>query len=425
MEVALTAADLHRIVSQQKIAVILGVEIDNIGNFNLLPTGALQPVMIWNEIRRLYETGVRYIFPIHITDNTFGGTAFYSSEFNWASYRESQYPSHLASTNIPGIGNFWSVGCASPGEEISFQVKGGYDAAWGFAASVRHTKLGIRPDQYPPKSPAISPDCPGHRNTKGLTGWGRLAIKEMMRLGMIIDLDHMSHLSVEEALDIAESIPNGGYPLVSGHSGVRGWGGNTEHARARDQLARIGCLQGMFGLETEESDAHLWARHYLQALAAMAIPTNKCPNKTGLGAGRVAFGTDTNSLVYSPPRPMAGAYDKNRFVSPHPKNPANPSIGISVLYNTAEFPMAMSRTGNKSWDYNDVGVAHYGMYPDFIQDVRIAPLAPDRGMTMTGRDLVNNHLMRSAEYFYRMWQKIEAQKSNVPPTCVQTGGPCS
>jgi hypothetical protein len=135
MEVALTAADVYRIVQAKKIAIVLGVEIDNIGNFNMLPAGALQAVIVYNEIKRLYDTGVRYIFPVHIVDNTFGGTGIYNSEFNWANYRESQFPSHLAATKFPGSGNFWSLTCALPGEEIGFQARGGYNSDWGFTAS--------------------------------------------------------------------------------------------------------------------------------------------------------------------------------------------------------------------------------------------------------------------------------------------------
>lgn len=393
MEVALTAADVQRIVSQQKMAVILGVEIDNIGNFNLLPEGALQPVMILMELKRLYDTGVRYIFPIHITDNTFGGTGFYNSDFNWATYRESMYPSHLAVTKSPGVGNFWSVTCALAGEEIGFQVKGFFDAEWGFAAGVRHTRLGISPDKYPPKSP----DCTaGHRNTKGLTPFGRVAIKEMMRLGMIIDIDHMSHLSAEEALSIAEGIPNGGYPIVSGHNGIRDQNiehSNSENQRTLAQLARIGCLNGMFGLGTDQGDALDWAVHYMQAFNAMGLPTDKCPNKSSLGPGRVAFGTDTGTLGKTPKPRNVDLYSKPGF----PQS-GSPKVGATV------------------WDYNKDGVAHYGMFADFVKDVRTSP---------GNQDLVDNRLMRSADYFYRMWQKIEAQKNNVPATCIQKGGPCS
>ena len=41
-------------------------------------------------------------------------------------------------------------------------------------------------------------------NNKGLTSAGKVAIKEMMKLGMLIDIDHMSDLSQEDTLAIAE-----------------------------------------------------------------------------------------------------------------------------------------------------------------------------------------------------------------------------
>ena len=51
----------------------------------------------------------------------------------------------------------------------------------------------------------------------------------------------------------------------------------------------------------------------------------------------------------------------------------------------------------------------YGMLADFVKDVRTAPTS----QAMAGKDLVDNHLLHSANYFYRMWQKVEAQKRNV------------
>ncbi len=68
---------------------------------------------------------------------------------------------------------------------------------------------------------------PGHVNKKGLTDLGKVAIKEMMRLGMMIDIDHMSQKSVNEALLIAEEYD---YPLNSGHNGVRAAQGGTERS---------------------------------------------------------------------------------------------------------------------------------------------------------------------------------------------------
>ena len=112
--------------------------------------------------------------------------------------------------------------------------------------------------------------------------------------------------------------------------------------------------------------------------------TRLCPNKAPSVVGSVAFGTDTNSLVKLP--------------RPRGRN--------SITYSSA-FPK--SRTGSREWDYNTEGVAHYGMFADFIQDVRTAPA--NRGIS--GAALVDDHLFRSADYFWRMWQRIEAQAKNV------------
>src|SRR5207237_683144 len=76
MEVAFTPDDLRRIIAANKMAIVLGVEIDNIGNFNKLPGGGGGKAT-HDEVLRLYNEGVRYIFPIHLIDNKFGGTAVY------------------------------------------------------------------------------------------------------------------------------------------------------------------------------------------------------------------------------------------------------------------------------------------------------------------------------------------------------------
>jgi microsomal dipeptidase-like Zn-dependent dipeptidase len=368
MEVALSAADVHRIVQANKIAVVLGVEIDNIGNFNLLPPGALNFGTVAGEIQRLYSQGVRYIFPIHLADNAFGGTAIYDAKFSVATYRDT--------------GHWWNIECAAPTDAIFFQFN--TYSSNSFLSFLINT-FGIK--QAPPPSPT----CAGHRNALGLSNpLGVFAVKEMMRRGMIIDIDHSSQKAAEDMLALAEAVPDGGYPLVSGHSGIRGpaEGFNAENSRTRAQLQRIGCLQGMFGLGTAGADAYNWARQYVDAFNEMGKPSPKCPSGSAANAGRVAFGTDANSLVETPKPPALSGR-------------VNP-----VKYDT----LPRSASGQRQWDYNTEGVVHYGMYRDFVADVRTAPA----NQGMNGVDLVDNHLMRSADAFWRMWQRIEAQKTRVP-----------
>ncbi|MBX3217624.1 MAG: membrane dipeptidase [Labilithrix sp.] len=345
MEVALTSADVRRIVLANKLAIVLGVELDNIGNFNRAST--LTAATISAELRRLHGKGVRYAFPIHVIDNKFGGTAIYENAFNISNYRE--------------FGSFWSMRCSAPADGIGFRVKNdGFDAA---VALVKATKLGIDIARNPP-TPPTCPAGTGHMNTRGLTPAGEIAVKEMMKLGMMIDIDHMSQLAADRTLDIAIAVPGGGYPIASGHNGPRGAGG-TENARTPRQLQRIAQLRGMVGVGCEDANAHQFARTYADVARA-----------TG---GRAGIGTDLNGLVKAPP----------------------PRPGSRVVYD-ASFPR--SRSGSKEWDYNVAGVAHYGMLSDYIRDVRTAP---------NGNALVDDTFMSSAEVFADMWRRAEVQKDAV------------
>ncbi len=58
-------------------------------------------------------------------------------------------------------------------------------------------------------------------------------------------------------------------------------------------------------------------------------------------------------------------------------------------------PLRRYRTGNRDWDFNTDGMAHYGLMPDFLQDLK--------NIGMSSSNLTP--LMRSAEDYLRMWEK--------------------
>src|ERR1700674_3573245 len=402
MEVAYTSADLQRIIGSNKLAVVLGIEIDNIGNLHRV--NPLTPAAISAEIDRLYAEGVRYIFPIHVIDNAFGGTAAYLGTFNISNYREA--------------GHFWNLECAKPGDQITYKYQpDGFDIAM---AAVKATKLGI--DIF--RNPPTPPSCPasGHENAQGLTDHGEFAIKEMMRHGMLIDIDHMSQKSLNHALDIAEQVP-GHYPLNSGHSGLRGlFGGNSERSLSSAQYHRISNLHGMAGVGSADADAYTWVQAYNAVLQAMG------------NNAVAAFGTDTNGLAMGMPTSTeqdqlvqnpkyAGCVaqfecssDLTKSALAICKSKAAATCGKQYppikrcLSNCGHPPIQYSNSfpvsslGTHTWDYNVAGVAHYGMLPDFLHAVRNAP---------GGANLVDNNLMNGAEYFFQTWEKCEALKTSI------------
>jgi hypothetical protein len=362
MEVAYTSADVQRIVTAHRLAVVLGVEIDHIGDFQTTTWVGTPPTTpqslpppqdteVIAEIDRLYAEGARYIFPVHLIDNAFGGTAVYESLFNVSNMRES--------------GSGWNLTCADATEKVTFQFK--EPDAKTEAAEI--AKLGRTFE--PPLGP---PSC-GQKNALGLTGPGRVAIKEMMRLGMLIDVDHMSEATFNDTFQIAAAI---GYPLNSGHNGVRGVhsdpASNSERALTYAQYQEIGALHGMAGVGTANLDAWQWLAMYRMIMDAMTSSQNPNP-----AAG---FGTDTNGLA---PGMM-------------------PRAGSNVQY-TSTFPP--STDGMKTWNYNTDGVAHYGMLPDFLMD---AAANPDGG------GMVDGSVMNGADYFFHTWQLSEMRSVEVEPS---------
>ncbi|WDT73456.1 MAG: membrane dipeptidase (plasmid) [Candidatus Manganitrophus sp.] len=148
----------------------------------------------------------------------------------------------------------------------------------------------------------------------------------LMRSGMLIDIDHMSERATDETLALGRDFPSGwGYPLISGHNGPRGTGGEERHLRA-DQMEAIRDRGGMLGLGWSHSDAARFRENFGRV-------------REILGDGRVAFGTDMNGAEHQP----------------------GPRAGTRVATTW--------RTGLRVWDYSVDGVANYGMIPEFVQDL--------------------------------------------------------
>jgi len=85
MQIAYSPEEARKIIAENKLAVILGMEVDSLGNWRRLTDldklcgGNLERAreLIGLELDWLYGLGIRQITPIHLTNNAFGGTAIY------------------------------------------------------------------------------------------------------------------------------------------------------------------------------------------------------------------------------------------------------------------------------------------------------------------------------------------------------------
>jgi len=201
VEVALSAADLRRIVEEDKLAFVLSVEASHI-----MGEGDWEP-----QLDALYDLGVRTLQPVHQLDNRFGGAAPHNSIFHIAQYSEN---CHIDT----------DCGLTSPGYTLGFDV----DA-----------------------------DC---RNTLGLTDEGRALIQAMIDKGMLIDAAHLSERSVMDLYDLL--VDNDHYPFYLSHAHFRemmvGPKAEEEKTTPAWVVEMLRATGGMLGLRTAYEEVNTY-----------------------------------------------------------------------------------------------------------------------------------------------------------------------
>jgi microsomal dipeptidase-like Zn-dependent dipeptidase len=402
MEIAYSAADLRRIVSANKLAVILGMEVDKIGNFGK-PGVLTKESTVIAEIKRLYSKGIRYVFPIHLIDNSFGGTAVYSMLFNFANRHANGYMFRVTSSKDPYVRYRANLTDGPLGFEngLILGARGFLEGLGQIPAPCFNDLIKCSPPPGKVRccgsyekvlnmlTPSVELDAykfigGGHVNSLGITGLGDIAINEMMKLGMIIDVDHMSELSMTSVIERAEKVP-GGYPLVMGHNGIRGADGKERNAPLK-LVRRVAALGGMFGVGTSHATPDEFVQNYRAVWEAM-------------GKRAVAVGTDVNGF------------------EPLPKHMRSKDAGTSTAFYTGFFKDSPIKTksgisgSTRTWDYiKEGGVSHYGLMPEFFYDVKTSA---------GGTDVITN-LMSSSEHFAQMWAKCETASKKI--SGAPTGG---
>jgi hypothetical protein len=132
---------------------------------------------------------------------------------------------------------------------------------------------------------------------------------------------------------------------------------------------RIYKLGGVVSPSTSEADGFLHDYRHLR---------NAYKGKQYFGVG---YGADQNGFATQP-------------------GPRDPAIAPPVEYpfrsldgSTRVFPQ---QSGEKTYDINRDGIAHYGMYPDWLEDLRIV-----------GGNRIVRDMNRGAEAYLQMWERAE------------------
>jgi microsomal dipeptidase-like Zn-dependent dipeptidase len=420
-------AQAANVIEQGKLAVVLGIEVDNL--FNCHRQGAdgkpengegpaCDTAYVQAQLAKYYMMGVRHIFPIHNFDNAFGTPAAWQDAINVGNYASE--------------GGFWdAVNCPSSGYGFYLSpFTENLEALLGFGSDVQ-------PNNYPTGSWAA---C---HNTPGLTPLGYSLIGSAMNMGMIIDVDHMSINAFNDTIGLAKTV-SPWYPgITASHvqffdlysQSFKGSAGRHERMRTKDQLNAISATGGMIAVMLKD-DVQDTQNGYCPAYGKCALPplgpgpkggkytveyngpqgnyglTNNCRYSTTEWAQAYLYGADTMGA------PVAMGSDFNgvaghvgpRFGSGACGGEPTERAKQEIANNRLVYPFYLPGfgsfdkqvSGQRSFDFNTDGLAHIGLLPDMVADMKNIGVSNQQLQPLFG----------SAQAYIDMWSKVK----KVPPT---------
>ncbi len=349
-----TPYEARQVINAGKMAVVMGIETS-------IPFGCTVKIVLGKDrpacdaaeidanLDEMHALGVRQMELVNKFDNALAGVAGDSGEVGVL----------VNSANFLETLSFWQMEHCEPADGVSHDnnqtqlpALPEQDAIFGaifelFGGAVEVPALPV----YPP---------PAHCNKRGLTKLGEHLIRALAQRHMIFDPDHMSVKARQASMDLIEEL---GYPgVLSSHS----WS-------TPDTYPRIYQAGGFITPYAGDSTGFVdkWRQH-----VEWADPRYYW----GIG-----FGADINGF---------GAQGDPRGADvPNPVS--YPFTGLGGVQ------IDKQRAGERVWDINVDGVAQYGLYPDWVQDLGMVADAQDAG----DGDAIRDDMARGTEAYLQMWER--------------------
>ena len=339
--------EARQIINEGKLAVVLGIEVSVPLDCGLtLDTPRCDPAQIEAGLDEVYDLGVRQMELTNKFDNGLSGVTGDNGTtgviVNQGNFLETgRYWRMETCGESDGHAHDHTQMNPSDGAGLPAEITG-RDAMVGGVLSL-FGSIGAAP-LYP-----AGPHC----NVLGLSDLGEQMIRGMVDRGMIFDPDHMSARARTEALDLIESLGHSG--IVSSH----GWADETIYPRIYEAGGVVTPYAG-----DSAGFVEMWKQHKTWA-----------DDRYYFGFG---YGADTNGF---------GAQGGPRGAdAPNPVTyPFTGFGGVSI---------DQQQSGTRTYDINTDGVAHYGLYPDWIEDLR----------RQAGDEIVED-MARGPEAYLQMWER--------------------
>ena len=351
--------EARRVINRGKLAVVMGMETSVPLGCNVQlgrPTCTEEQMLA--ELTEMRRLGVSQMELTNKFDNAFTGVAGdagtigpLTNSANFLSTGSFLRMRTCPSSNPPGVedrlqspnlGDLGGSGAQATPEQDAI-----FGAIWKLFGDT-----GVQPAPLYPAGP--------HCNQLGLSPLGEKLLSAMIDHKILVDPDHMSVAGRDAALDLLEQLR---YPgVISSHS----WS-------TPDAYPRIYRLGGTVMPYAGDSTGFVekWRRHLTWADPRYYFGFGYGADMNGLGAQGDPRGAGVpNPVTY--PFTGLGGVKVNRNVS-----------------------------GERVYDVNVDGVAHYGLYPDWIEDLRKVADASSPG---AGAQIADD-MARGVEAYLQMWER--------------------
>ena len=330
----------RRVINRGQMAVVLEIEVSELFGCRGWEQPNCNRAQVTSSLEEFYRLGVRSSQLVNKFDSPLAGVRFDSGAFGLV----------INQGNKNSSGSYWDARtCTGPfrDNEITSAPPEAGGAVTAFFAS-----LGLQGGTTPTYPP------PPHCNTRGLTDLGRHVEREMIKRKMIINPDHMSQAAVDDTLTLAEAQRYSG--VISPH----GWVDPGNWPR----IWKLG------GLAFPDSDT---------STGFVDTYRKSRPRQTPFMIGW-GYGADLGGLA---------------------EQPGARAGGVEYPFKSYDGKVTFDRqrTGERTFDYTQEGVAHYGLYADWFEDLRRT------GGAELARDMSNG-----AEAYLQMWERASGIRT---PNC--------
>lgn len=368
-----TPAEARQVISEGKLAVVLGIETSDLFDCHITPRPGevpCDPAYVDAQLDAYYERGVRVLFPVHKYDN--------------------QFAPGDGSRDFLELGNFLNSGhwtnktedCPDDGLSMGFD---GGSISFGGLLEPRDDFLGEPPNDLSgfPDDPLLvafgflaqllaDPIEGNFCQNAGFTDLGEHLMAGMMARGMIIEIDHLSAWSYRRALELLQEHD---YPAVG------------THGRNADGLVYALGGTSIVGVSScQDPDNPGSTLGHLQDELALI--------ETMGGYPAVGFGLDLNGF--------AGAHGP-RFGEGDCSQPQDNPITYPFTSYAGDVEFTEPFVGERAIDFGTEGLVHIGLMPEMLEDAR--------SDAVDDADL--EPLFRSAEAYVRMWEKAERRAAEL------------